>query len=81
MATISAESMYIVCSHSGYDGLSGDTENLYTDREEAERDAVKRSAHVFAGMSIKYYVLDLFDYIMQVRDEARQDGRSESRDY
>jgi hypothetical protein len=80
MATISADRMFIICSH-GYDGISGDTENLYTDREEAELAATQRSAHVFVGMSIKYYVLDLFDYIMQVRDEARQDGRSESRDY
>ena len=78
--TISASDLYIVVNSMPYCGLSGDTENIYTGRAEAEADAEERSRQVFCGMTIRYYVMDLSDYISEVRSEARDEGRRDERD-
>jgi hypothetical protein len=78
--TISASNLYIVVTYISYSGISGDTGTLFTDRKEAETAAEEASKHALCGMSLKYTVMDLDDYISEVRSEARDEGRRDERD-
>jgi hypothetical protein len=80
MSTVSASDLFILVTYSQYDGISGDTENIYTDKAEAEAKAAEMSK-VIPGttMSIKYHVLTLDDYIDEIKTEYRQLGRQDER--
>jgi hypothetical protein len=77
---ISADNLYIVV-HTSYDGVSGDLDNLYTDKAEAEQDAVQRSNMRSVGVNLKYGVMDLYDYIQEVKQDARSRGEMNQRDW
>jgi hypothetical protein len=80
--TISSNDLYIVVTYVSYDGISGNTENLYTDKAEAEKEAAESTKRAAAQNStLKYSVMDLYDYIQEVRSEARQQGRMDNDSY
>jgi hypothetical protein len=78
---ISADNLYIVVTYISYDGVSGDLDNLYTDKAEAEQDAVQRSNMRSVGVNLKYSVMDLYDYIQEVKQDARSRGEMNQRDW
>lgn len=79
--TISASNLYIVVTYISYSGISGDLDNLYTDRSEAEAEAERATiqSQEWRGC-LRYSVMDLADYISEVRSEARDEGRRDERD-
>jgi hypothetical protein len=77
---ISADDLYIVVTHISYDGISGDLDNLYTDKAEAEKDAAERSNMRAVGVNLKYTVMDLYDYIQEAKQDARDQGQMNERD-
>jgi hypothetical protein len=82
MPIISASDLYIVVTYVSYDGISGDTENLYTDKAEAEKEAAERTKESGRrSPSLTYSVMDLYDYIQEVRSDARAEGRSQNDSY
>jgi hypothetical protein len=83
MTTFSANQLYIVVTYIRYSGISGDLDNLYDDKEEAQRmaDKMSRPDRNLPNLgSLKYSVMTLDDYIDEVKSEARSDGRQDERD-
>jgi hypothetical protein len=83
MTTVSAHSLYIVVTYIRYSGISGDLDNLYDDKEEAQRmaDKMSRPDRNLPNLgSLKYSVMTLDDYIDEVKSEACSDGRQDERD-
>jgi len=76
---ISASDLYIIATHVSYDGISGDTENIYTDKAEAEKAAAERSNLLMLGSSLKYAAMTLDDYIDEVKQDARWQGEMNQR--
>jgi hypothetical protein len=73
--TISASNLYLVVTYISYDGISGDTDYLYTDRAEAEEAAKKANEYTQKlNSSLKYSVMDLYEYISEVKSEATLAG-------
>lgn len=80
MATLSASNMYIVVTYISYSGISGDLDSIYMDKAEAEKEAEDRnnSKSVF-GTKLKYQVMELYEYIQELKSEARMDGAQDER--
>jgi hypothetical protein len=78
--TLSASDLYIVVCYISYSGISGDTDNLYTSKEEAEKVAeadTNQSNTMFA--KLRYSVMTLDEYIYEVKTESYQAGRADAR--
>jgi hypothetical protein len=80
MATVSASSMYIVVTYISYCGISGDLDSIYLDKAEAEKAADQmNTAPTQFSTRLKYQVMDLYDYIQELKSEARSDGAQDER--
>jgi hypothetical protein len=78
---ISTSNLYIVVTYISYSGISGDTDNIFTDRKEAESAAAESNEYMKnRNCTLKYSVMTLDDYISEVRSEARQQGYQDFRD-
>lgn len=77
MATISISDLYIVVCYISHSGISGDTDNLYTDKAEAEKVAEMMSQPPAGhSTSIKHTVVTLDNYFDEVKRERYMDGRT-----
>lgn len=80
--TISTSELYIVVTYISYDGISGDTEKLFTDRKEAEASAEESNEYTKKHNSkLKYSVMTLDDYISEVKSESYSNGKQAEREY
>lgn len=80
MAKLSTTELYVVYTGATYGScasLAGD--QLYTEKAEADAEAEALSKYKFAGMSVQYYVMTLSEWLSTVRDEAREEGRTQER--
>lgn len=76
---VSAHELYIIVTYIFYEGISGDTDNLYTDKDDAQKMADKLSEPTRLG-KLKHIVMSLSDYIRELESEARQQGRQDGYD-
>lgn len=71
----------MVVTYISYCGISGDLDNLYTDKLEAEAEATRHNDFpVTLGCKLKYSVMSLYDYIDELKSEARDLGRNDERE-
>lgn len=80
MSTVSANDLYIVVTYSRWDGVSGDTDRLYTDKAEAEKEAASTNAiWEKNNSSLKSSVITLSDYIDDVKRDEYLRGQDAER--
>lgn len=78
MAQFSASQLYVIVTYISYDGISGDTDNIFTDMAQAQQEADRINAEQKARYSttLHYSVMKLSEYIREYGDKERSAGEA-----
>lgn len=75
--TVSLDNIYIICTSCAYSGTSGDTDNVYLDKGEADAACKELNDRpAIYSVKLQYFVQSVYDYMQdKISDAEFQDRR------